>query len=990
MKKDYSIRSLVSKITFGLALFLFQTAPLLAQSTEYTFTGTVTDSESNLPIPGVAVIIENTNFGDATDFDGNYSFTANLPSGEYTLVANFIGYKTVKARVILGNETQITQDFSITEDMLNLDEVVITGNVVGINKRALGNNISSINAEELTNNAAVQVDQALQGKITGALVTQNSGDPAGGISVLLRGASSLGDSQPLYILDGVILNNASNELIDIGGNSQNRLADINPDDIARIEVIKGAAASAIYGSRANNGVVQIFTKRGKIGEPVFSFSSAFRANTLRKKIDYNKVPLAWVDPFDRTNLETIAVERYDLQDEIFDTGYGYENSLSVSGGTENTRYYISASQLDNEGIVKNTEFNRINFKTNIVQEAFDWLEITGDFNYSRSTSDDIPNGGVNATYGAITGFVFSDNSINPAPNESGVYPVTSLLVPRTNPAEAVERFKFGNKTNRFITSFALKGVITDHLTATYILGLDYYNQSATAFIPVNNTSPQGDGFARRSDRNNFQYNSDLNLSYQAIIFEDINSTTTVGGTYQYQEIETIGINATGLPPVIETASSGSILEQGESRIPFSLWGGFVQQSFGFADKLYVNGALRTDGSSVFAKDERNQLYAKAGISYIISEEDFWRDGMGEYFNTLKLRAAWGQSGGLTALPAFSRFTNFIPSSLNGQNSLLIGTRLGNVSASPEKQSEVEVGFDAGLLDGRLGVEFTYYKQKVSDLLLNRELAPSSGFASRFESVGTLENTGIEVLLRANPIRTNDLNWNVTVTYTSNENEITNVAGQQFALAGTFSTNYVIEGESLGVFYRQFYARDDAGNILLNEAGYPFTGRNPDGSSSKVIGDPNPQWYGSFINELSYKNFDFRIQFDAVQGFDVFNWNRRLLDNVIFGGGANVGEELLGNRPKGFGSAQASIFEEFVEDGSFVKLRELSLGYAIDEPFKYVNRVKLYLVGRNLFSWDDYSGWDPEINTSAQGNVRGMDFGAVPIPRTYEVGLNVSF
>ncbi len=988
--KNYLIRPGMLKITLGLAFFLFQITPLIAQSTEYVFTGKVTDNNGNLPLIGVAVYIENTNFGASTDFDGNYRFTASLAPGAYTLTANFIGFKAEKIRITTGTQTQINQDFSLREDLLNLDEVVVTGTVVGINKRALGNNISSVNAEDLTNNAAVQVDQALQGKITGALVTQNSGDPAGGISVLLRGASSLGGNQPLYILDGVILNNASNELIDIGGNAQNRLADINPDDIARIEVIKGAAASAIYGSRANNGVVQIFTKKGKIGDPQFSYTSSFRANSLRKKIPYNTAPLAWVDPFDRANLATVPVERYDLQEEIFDTGYGFENSLSVSGGGEDTRYYISASQLDNEGIVKNSDFKRINFKTNIVQKAFDWLEITGDFNFARSTSNDIPNGGINATYGALTGFVFSDNSINPAPNESGVYPVTSLLVPRTNPAEAVERFKFGNKTNRFITSFSLKADITDNLTAAYVLGLDYYNQSGSAFIPVNNTSPQGDGYARRSDRNNFQYNSDLNLSYKAMISEALESTTTIGGTYQFQEIETMGINATGLPPVIETASSGSILEQGESRIPFSLWGGFIQQSFGFKDKLFINGALRTDGSSVFAKDERNQLYAKAGISYIISEEDFWTNSLGDNFNTLKLRAAWGQSGGLGALPAFSRFTNFIPSSLNGQNSLLIGSQLGNINASPEKQSEVEVGFDAGFLNGRLGLEFTYYKQEVSDLLLNRELAPTSGFGSRFESVGTLENTGIEVLFRANPVRSQDFNWNIVTTYTSNENEITNVAGQRFALAGTFSTNYVIEGESLGVFYRQFYARDEAGNILLDAAGYPRTGRNPDGSSSKVIGDPNPDWYGSLINELSYKNFDFRIQFDAVQGFDVFNWNRRLLDNVIFGGGSNVGEELLGNRPKGYGGAQAGIFEEFVEDGSFVKLREISLGYSIAQPFKHIDKIKLNLVGRNLISWDNYSGWDPEINTNAQGNVRGMDFGAVPIPRTYQLGINVSF
>ncbi|MFD0861361.1 SusC/RagA family TonB-linked outer membrane protein [Sungkyunkwania multivorans] len=974
---------------FLVTLTLLMCFSIKAQNT-YSISGTVTDEESGTPLPGASILIDGTSYGGISDFDGNYKFTAILDAGSYLLIASYVGYTTARATFNTADSNTITIDFTLSDDLLNLDEVVVTGNVIGANKRALGNNISSVNAEALTNNSSTQVDQALQGKITGALVTQNSGDPAGGISVLLRGSSSLGGNQPLYILDGVIINNASNELVDIGGNTQNRLADINPNDIAKIEVIKGAAAAAIYGSRANNGVIQIFTKKGIIGQPKFNFTTNVRSNSLRKKIDYNTVGLAWVDPFDRNNLATIPVTRYDYQEEFFETGYGFENALSVSGGSENVNYYVSASHLANEGIIKNTNFKRTSFKTNVSLKTFDWLDITGDFNFTRSVSSDIPNGGINSAYGAITGFVFSDNSINPTPDSSGVYPVTSLLVPRTNPAEAVNRFEFGNKTNRFITSFKLDAQIFKGLTASYTLGIDYYNQSGTAFIPINNTSPNGDGFARRSDANNFQYNSDLNITYRTTITPDIESTTTIGGTYQFQETERIGIQALGLPPIVETATSGSILEQGETRIPFALWGGFIQQSFGYKNKLFINGALRTDGSSAFGQDERDQLYAKAGISYVVSEEGFWENTFGDIFETMKLRAAWGQSGGLDALAQFSRFTNFSPSAINGSTSLIPSTLLGNSDAAPERQEEFELGFDASFLNGRLGVEFTYYKQEVSDLLLQRELSPSSGFGSRFESVGTLENEGIEVLLRASPIKTNDFSWNITATYTSNDNVITNVAGQQFALAGSFSTNFVIEGQPLGVFYRQFYAREANGDIALDADGYPFRGVTADGESSKVLGDPNPDWYGSLINEFSYKNFDFRIQFDAVQGFDVFNWNRRLLDNVIFGGGSNVGEELLGNRPKGFGGAQAGIFEEFVEDGSFIKLREVSLSYNIKTPFKAIDNIKLSLVGRNLVSWDDYSGWDPEVNTGGQGNVRGFDFAAVPIPRTFQFGINVSF
>ncbi|PKA97717.1 TonB-linked SusC/RagA family outer membrane protein [Flavobacteriaceae bacterium MAR_2009_75] len=991
MKKTNPFKS---KVPFWSFLLVMMVGSSLAfGQTDYTFTGVVSDGNDNTPIPGVSVFLENTSFGAVTDFDGNYVFKATLEDGEFTLLASYLGYSTKRTKINLGTAQNIVTDIVLTEDLLSLDEVVVTGSTVGVNKRTLGNAISSVKSEDLVNNGATAVDQAISGKITGALVQQNSGDPAGGISIRLRGPSTvLGSSDPLYIVDGIIVSNSSAELIDTGGNTQNRLADLNPNDVERIEIIKGAAAAAIYGSRASNGVVQIFTKKGKSGEPRFSFSTNAKVNELRKTIDYNTAPLAWEDPFDRTNLATVPTTRYDLQDDFFESAFGIENYLSVSGGNDKTSYFLSASHLDNEGIIKNTSFQRVGFKANLTQKAFDWLSVNAGLNYVRSNSKEIPNGGINSAYGAITGFVFSDNSIDPSPNESGVYPITSLLVPRTNPAEAVNRFDFGQKVNRIITSVGLDAQITENFTANYTLGLDFFNQSATAFIPINNTSPNGDGFARRSDLNNFQYNSDLNLTYKADLSEDISSTTTLGGSWQYEEFDRVGINANGLPPIVETATSGSIVEQGESRSQISYWGAFVQQTFSYKDKLYVNGALRSDGASTFGKDERSQLYAKASLSYIISEEDFWQNTFGDTFSTLKLRGSWGQAGNLTALSAFQRFTLLNPISINGSPGLVPSTQQGDLDIAPERQEEYEFGIDAGFFNNRLGLEFTYYKQEVTDLLLPRELSPSTGFSSRIENVGNLENEGLELLLKGSPVKSQDFSWDVTATYSKNNNVVTSVAGGgQFALAGSFSTNYVIEGEPLGVFYRQFYARDADGSISLDADGYPFAGTTEDGSSSKVIGDPNPEWFGSLINEFSYKNLSLRVQFDAVQGFDIFNWNRRLLDNVIFGGGSNVGEELLGNLPKGYGGAQAGIFEEFVEDGSFVKLRELSLSYNLPEPFESVDNIKVSLIGRNLFSWDDYSGYDPEINTAGQSNgVRGFDFAGVPIPRTYQLGLSVNF
>lgn len=983
-----------SGLRFRLVLFALMVSTLSAfAQSQYTFTGTVTETGTNLPLAGASVFIENTSFGTVTDFDGNYSFTATLESGPYTLVFSSLGFTSQRISIDTNGSTTISNNIALAEDLLSLDEVVVTGSGAGVNKRVLGNAISSVKSAELVDNGATQVDQAIAGKITGALVQQNSGDPAGGISIRLRGPSTIsGSSDPLYIVDGIIISNSSNELIDLGGNSQNRLADINPNDIEKIEVIKGAAAAAIYGSRASNGVVQIFTKQGRSGEPKFTFMTNTRINELRKKIDYNTVELAWEDPYDNSNLNTVEAERYDLQDEIFDSGFGLENYLSMTGGNEKTSYYLSASHLSNEGIVKNTSFKRYGFKANLTQKATDWLDITGGFNYVRSISDDIPNGGINNAYGAITGFVFSDNSIDPSPDESGVYPATSVLVARTNPAEAVARFDFGQKTNRFITSIALDGRLTDKLSAKYTLGLDYYNQSATAFIPINNTSPNSDGYSRRADLNSFQYNSDLNFTYRTDVSESIKSTSTLGGSWQYEERDQVSIEATGLAPVVQTASDGSIVSQYEYRSQISYWGAFFQQSFSLNDKFYVNGAVRLDGASTFGDDERNQVYFKASGSYVMSDEDFWMDSFGDTFNTFKLRASWGQAGNLTALGAYDRFSNYDPSSLTGSVSLIPNSQQGNEDLKPERQDEIELGFDAGFLSNRIGLEFTYYKQKVTDLLLERVLGPSSGYSSRYENVGNLENTGLEVMLRGNVIKNKDFDWNVTTTFSTNKNEVTNVAGGgRLAIDGSFSTNYVIEGESLGVFYRQFYARNEDGSIALNDDGLPYAGTTEDGETSKVLGDPNPDWFGSFINEFSYKNFGLRVQIDAVQGFDVFNWNRRLLDNVLFGGGAQVGEELLGNLPKGYGSAQASIFEEFVEDGSFVKLREVALSYDLKPKWDYIDNVRFSLVGRNLISWDDYSGWDPEVSSAGQSNgVRGFDFATVPIPRTYQLGINVSF
>ncbi len=973
-----------------------------AQSTRYTVTGTVTDARTKVPLPGVVVKFQNSNSATATDANGKYSLTTTQGAGTYNLTFSYIGFKPETKPVTLGSAATVVVDAQISEDVVGLDEVVVTGTSVATSKKQLGNAISTVSAASLQNSVATSVDQALAGKVAGAQISQNSGNPAGGISVRLRGTSTVvGSGDPMYIVDGVIINNNSPELIDLGGYAQNRLVDINPNDIERIEIIKGAAAAAIYGSRASNGVVQIFTKRGKAGKPKIAASTQFRVSEVRKTLDYNDYPFRFVDT-DPGNLTQEPVQRYDFQDKIFRTAFGTENNLSVSGGSENTQYYLSGNYLSNQGIIDNTNFNRGGARIRIDQTLNNWMSVSVGANYVLSTSEEIPNGGLSEAYGALTGFIFSNNYINPEP-VNGVFPSTAptSILRRTNPLEAIERFKFGQRTNRFIGDLQLMLTPIPNLNINYTLGYDNATQIATGFIPVGNTTPSYDtGYSRRADRTTYLLNNDLNASYRATLADWLESTTGVGATVQVDKVYATGITATQLGPIAETTSNGATIISSELRSDINIFGFFAQQTFGIGDRLFLTGAGRYDVSSVFGEDNRWQFYPKVSGSYLISNEKFW-EGLSQVIPILKVRASYGQAGNLTAIGAFDRYTNYVPVSLPGLPGVISSTLLGNSGIKPERQVETEIGADMSFLNGRLGLEFSYYHKDVKDLLLFVNLTPSSGFLNQYRNVGTLTNKGFELMLTGAPVQNENFKWTSTVTFSKNKNEVNNIPGGLLLFPGGFSQVAAVDGYPLGAFYSTYFARNPDGSLLLTPKGLPQAekeGRDPEtgqptgATSKKVIGDPNPDWTGSFINELTVgKGFSFRTQFDAAYGFEVFNFTRRVGERDFYGGLAGYEPELRGEVPKGTSAALFGIFENYIEDGSYIKLRELSVAYDFKPAFLGGNNMRLTLAGRNLFSIDDYSGYDPEVNAAGQTTaVRGFDFVEVPIPRTYALGVNVSF
>lgn len=1018
-------------------ILLFCWIPARAQNV-FDVEGTVTDRGGN-PLPLVNVRVSGTTQGTATTVDGDYNLRIETTQSQVTLVFSSLGYISKNVSVSASG----TYDVELEEDLLGFEEVIVTGTSGSTEKRQLGNAISTVNAGSIRESGALGITQAISGKITGALVKQTSGSPAGAISVKLRGVSTINSgAEPLYIIDGVIVDNSSNELVTVGsGGVQNRLVDLNPRDIDHIEIIKGAAAAAIYGSRASNGVVQIFTKRGQTGAPQVSFSSNLVVNDVRETVKVNNAPYDWVAPADNSNLERTAVQRYDYQDYIFHTGVGNENYLSVSGGTGSTNYFLSASNYYNQGIVRNADFNRSTVRATLSQVLNDWAAVDVGTSFARSFSNDIPTGGPGFFDGSISALQFLPHSADASPDELGNYPAVGITA-FGNPYEIVDVYKYTQEINRSTTNLDLGLTPLSGFSVDAILGYDEYTQIARGFKPVG-TVADPDGYTRRGDLTNKMFNVDVNAQYNRRMTPDLVSTTGAGFTYQYEKFEQIINEASNLGPIVETVDGGTINISSDIISERSVTGGYLQETIGFKDRIFVTGSGRIDGSSVFGSDENSQFYPKVSGSWVISEETFWKDRLGGTIPSMKLRVSWGQSGNLTGIGPFERFTNYNPVPFLGQTGLVPSTQLGDENIRPETQTELELGTDFALLRNRLAFEVTYYHQKVEDLLLQRVLAPSTGANSRIENLGELTNRGLEVLVRGTVLQRRDVGLRFTGTFSTNSNEVVDIAGPKFPLAnGNFARQWAIEGQPLGVFYETPYARNEDGSLLLTPGGLPQPERGdqavydacvlentmsgaacsgvvpgamrdaegqPTGTPMSVIlGSADPDWIGSLITEFDYRKWGFRMQWDAVQGFDVYNWDRRNFDRHNYRGGYEYGLELLDNPPpvecgrpdgqlcervKGWANAAGSglIDEEYVEDGSFIKLREILVSYTFRPATKWVRSVEIRLSGRNLVSIDDYQGYDPEVSIAGRDTgVSGFDFGAVPIPRTVIAGFTIDF
>ena len=999
-------------------LFAAAASALTAQEPQdYRIQGSVLAGQTDNPLSGAQVMVQGTRFGTLSNQEGRYVLQATLPPGDYTLSFSFIGRRTETVPVTLGNESVLTlEPVLLDESAVELDEIVVTGTGAPTQKRAIGNTVATVAGSEINDApGASAVDVALQGKVTGAVISENSGQPGGGVSIRLRGTSSiLGGAEPLVVIDGVIVDNTSEAMISLGANAgrggaalTNRLSDISPSDIERIEVIKGAAAAALYGSKANNGVIQIFTRRGQQGEPRIRVSTEVSAGRTPDQYDLMMHPEATIADVTYGLAAAVGdtVQRIDYQDEIFRTGWGTRTNVSVSGGTENTTYYLSGGYQDETGILRGSEYQKVDARASVGQLVTDWLNVTATGHLIQTDAQFVPEG--EQTQGVLTSVIFTPTSWNPFfDEEAGRYPYNPVL--GQNPFDVIENWDAQDDVTRFVGSLEATARPLDALTLSYLVGYDDYRQENRYFRPPLSQSATFTGEINNPVRFSRQMNHDVRAVHEADLGDTFQLTSTLGSRYTRDWSQVIASTARNLPPGQELVG-GATLVTAQSQFEVRTLGTYLQERLSINDRLYLTAGANYEASSAFGADERWQLFPRASVSWVIHEEPFFIDTpVGGLLSTLRLRAAYGQTGGQPP-GAYDRFANYFDVSFGGQPGLVASTLAPNPDLKPERQEEIEAGFEMGFWNDRALIDFTYYTQTTDDLVLSVPLPPSSAYQARRENIGELTNQGLELALETVNIARDGFNWRTRLQFATNENEVTRlVTGADTIVTGYL--NAVIEGQPVGVFYGGVYARNPDGTLSIDEAGLPFRARDTINAAlcntettagcpfaSRVIGDPNPDWTASLSNQLNVgDNMTFSVLFDGRFGNDVANFTRRISE--FFGADAVIARERTGEVPEGYyafnPNGRIQVYEEYIEDGSFVKLRELALNYRFDQPWVQsfgAESMTLRLAGRDLWTWTNYSGLDPEVNLfSANTVARGVDFATTPIPQKLIVGLDFTF
>lgn len=1013
-------RGLLRFLTIALVL----TPALATAQGTGTIRGRVTDAATGAALAGAQIRIDGTTLGTQSGNDGSYTVTG-VPAGSQFVSVRRVGYAPERASITMAGAADVTHNFALRPAAVTLSEVVVTGVAAPTTKRQLGNTIETVAGEQIARAPGVSsIDQALQGKVTGAVISENSGQPGGGISIRLRGTNSiLGGAEPLYVVDGVLVDNSSEALVSLSGNAprgnqalSNRMADFDPGDVERIEVLKGAAAAALYGARANNGVIQIFTKRGLSGRPNVNVSTDVSWSTTPKRYELNMHPNAGIQdvafgdarPDGTRPVLGQPIQRYDIQDQIFQTALGTNTRISVAGGTEGTSYYLGGGYQKEDGIVRPTEYERMNVRANLNQRLSSKLEVGLRGTYINSTANFIPEG--EQTQGVLTSLVFTPTSVNPAFNpNTGRYPYNPLL--GANPLDVIENWSAPEKVTRLLGGVEGTWRPITSLTVKYMAGLDDYRREARYFQPPFSTGASFTGSIQNPVQFSRLFNNDITVSHAWTRNPSLTLNTSAGFRYTQDKNETLRPAGSNLGPGQELVG-GATQTATQSITELRTVGWYLEERASIQDRLFLTAGVNWDASSAFGADERVQMFPRVGLSYVLDQESWFGNTLGNFLSSLRIRAAYGQTGGQPP-GLYSRFSNYVNTAFSGKPGLVSSATAGNPDLRPERQREWEGGFDAGFFNDRANVEFSYYDKKTHDLVLGVPLQPSSGFSTQFQNIGSLSNKGVELALNTINMSRPNFAWRTRFTYSANRNKVTKLVAATDSLVFDY-LNAVIIGQPIGIFFGGTYARDAQGRIAYKNFNNPSTPTIPNDSlmlpyretvvvngqtvnARRIIGDPNPDFVATLGNEFDIgENVTLSILFDGRFGNDVANFSRRIQE--LFGVSKRTELEISGDTVQrtfsGNISGRSLIYEEYIEDGSYVKLREIALQFALGPGLlrRFGARgATLRLSGRNLITWTDYSGLDPETNMFSASTVsRGVDFGTSPLPRQFGIGVSLNY
>ncbi|MBT2161517.1 SusC/RagA family TonB-linked outer membrane protein [Zobellia barbeyronii] len=1005
------------------------TSGLDFEDVQQQITGAVLDNVG-IPLAGVNVLIEGSTTGTQTDFDGNYTIAAS--SGD-VLVFSYIGMKTQSLTVGASSSIDVTME----EDAASLDEVVVIG--YGSQKKSdLTGAVGSVSAAELQERPAASLTQSLSGKMPGVSVSINSGRPGGKSNIRIRGNSSVSlSNDPLYVVDGIIL--VSSGL----GNNSSPIDYINPNDIASIEVLKDASATAIYGSRGANGVILVSTKRGSKSGGKISYDSYYSIGNLSRKVDvlnseqflmieevayqnaekYDAVGFAngkYTDPALKRNdpklFDANGNPLYDTdwQDEVTRAAFTQNHQLSFTGGTEKGSYGAFLGYMDEEGIMKDSWLKRYSGRFVFDSNIRDWMKVGGSLSYNNQKER------------VIHASWVGRNMIENIPIVPVKYPDGSWasnadypgMEGGPNPVRVGEEYKKFLRTNTILGNIFANITLAKGLDFRTSIGVnsveqktDEYAGRELSFIGTNTN-----GYAEREANEYTSWQFENYLTYNKEIADTHSITGLLGISWQHINNTAFSARAENFSDdffSFDNLGAGSVVgNPTSSAFAYGLNSYFGRINYGLQNKYLLTVTGRVDGSSKFGDTNRYAFFPSAALAWKVSEENFLKES--KTISNLKLRASYGVTGN-SEIPAYGALPGLGNYAYVVNNSVVNGIgidRLANPDLKWEKTNQVDAGIEVGLFDGRISFEVDLYRKLTEDMLLNSPVPTSSGYASVFRNIGSMENKGIEFSLSTRNIATDNFSWDTDFNIAMNKNEVVALSGG----SDIFSSRTIIrEGEAVGSFFGLVNQgtwgtdeADEAAKYFRLPGDVKIEDRNDDGvinqADRTIIGKGIPDGYGSLINTFRYKNFELLVDLQFQYGNDIMYITTRPQENrqgianslaTVLDGWTpeNQDTEIAQWRPVSAGYDNLDT-SHMIQDGSFIRGRNLLLGYNfspdIAEKFK-LSRLKIYTSAQNFFVSTKYEGYDPEVQTSDNTFGQGeVNFDQYPKPRVFMIGLNATF